>query len=133
MPATKIIEHVRKEHCVPKLAADTREAVIMELADTFVVPGALTEELLAPFIVVAFYYSSGWPNRALDDGDLLFATFLVYVSTFVSSYATKAQLTFTEWLGLPQMAIQFSVPCMLLWIYVVMVRSTHGAPITESD
>ena len=44
MPATKIIEHVRKEHCVPDLQADSREAVIMELADTFVASGAVTEE-----------------------------------------------------------------------------------------
>jgi mannitol/fructose-specific phosphotransferase system IIA component (Ntr-type) len=44
MPATKIIEHVRKEHCVPALQADTREAVIMELADAFVASGAVTDE-----------------------------------------------------------------------------------------
>ena len=44
MPATKIIEHVRKKHCVPALQADSREAVIMELADTFVASGAVTED-----------------------------------------------------------------------------------------
>ncbi len=44
MPATKIIEHVLNEHCIPALESDTREAVIMELADAFVASGALTEE-----------------------------------------------------------------------------------------
>lgn len=44
MPATKIIEHVRKEHCIPALEGETREAVIMELADAFVSSGAVTDE-----------------------------------------------------------------------------------------
>jgi mannitol/fructose-specific phosphotransferase system IIA component (Ntr-type) len=44
MPAIKIIDHVRDEHCVPRLEGDTREAVIMELAESFVASGAINEE-----------------------------------------------------------------------------------------
>lgn len=44
MPATKIIEYVREEHCLPELESDSREAVIMELAETFVASGTVSEE-----------------------------------------------------------------------------------------
>jgi mannitol/fructose-specific phosphotransferase system IIA component (Ntr-type) len=43
MPATKIIDHVRPEHCIADLESDTRESVILELAETFVASGTLGE------------------------------------------------------------------------------------------
>lgn len=43
MPATRIIEHFQTKHCVPALEGETREAVIEELAQTFVDSGAIGE------------------------------------------------------------------------------------------
>jgi mannitol/fructose-specific phosphotransferase system IIA component (Ntr-type) len=42
--ATKILRHLREEHCLPVLAGETKEEVILELAGQFVASGALTEE-----------------------------------------------------------------------------------------
>lgn len=44
MPATKIIDHVRAEHCIPHLEGETREAVILELAESFVTSGVVSED-----------------------------------------------------------------------------------------
>ena len=44
MPVTKIIDHVREDHCLPALTGETREEVIEELAELLVGSGALTEE-----------------------------------------------------------------------------------------
>ncbi len=42
--ATKILRHLREEHCVPALAGETKEEVIVELASRFVASGALSED-----------------------------------------------------------------------------------------
>ena len=42
MTVTKIIDYVRQEHCVPELAAVSREEAIRELAERFVASGALS-------------------------------------------------------------------------------------------
>ena len=44
MPVTKIIDYLRKEHCIPTLEGSTREEVIEELANQFVSSGALGED-----------------------------------------------------------------------------------------
>ena len=44
MPATKIIDHVHADHCLPRLEGDSREDVIQELANAFVASGALSDE-----------------------------------------------------------------------------------------
>lgn len=44
MPAIKIIDHVREEHCVPALEGDNREAVILEVAERFVASGVIDED-----------------------------------------------------------------------------------------
>ena len=45
MPALKIIDLVREDHCVPRLEGETRETAIMELAEAFVASGAIDEEM----------------------------------------------------------------------------------------
>lgn len=43
MPVTKIIDYLRKEHCIAALAGGSKEDVIEELANQFVASGALEE------------------------------------------------------------------------------------------
>lgn len=44
MPVTKVIEHVREDHCLPALEGETREEVIEELAELFVSSGTLSTD-----------------------------------------------------------------------------------------
>ncbi|MHC5009843.1 MAG: PTS sugar transporter subunit IIA [Planctomycetota bacterium] len=54
MPATKIIDHVSAEHCIPALQGATREDVIRELARSFVdtkVVSAEAQELIVESVL----------------------------------------------------------------------------------
>ena len=44
MPSIEITQHCRFEHCLPKLASETKEEVITELIETFVKSGTITED-----------------------------------------------------------------------------------------
>jgi mannitol/fructose-specific phosphotransferase system IIA component (Ntr-type) len=43
MPATKVIRHIREDHCLPRLQGDTKEEVILEMAQKFVASKAIDE------------------------------------------------------------------------------------------
>ena len=44
MPAIEITQHCRFEHCLPKLASESKEEVITELVEAFVKSGVITED-----------------------------------------------------------------------------------------
>jgi len=79
--------------------------------------------LLLPFVIVWAYYADGRSSAILDGGPILAMTALVYVATFAGSYLSLFQLRIAEWVGLPGMAIQFSVPILILWIYAILKQA----------
>lgn len=76
--------------------------------------------LLLPLAIVWSRYPTGTRGRALDGGPLLAWTALLYLATFIGSFVTWAQLGLTVALGLPRMALQFSVPIIVGWVWLVI-------------
>jgi mannitol/fructose-specific phosphotransferase system IIA component (Ntr-type) len=50
MPGTKIIRHIREEHCVTRLEGASKEEVILELARRFVASGQIDESQQAAVV-----------------------------------------------------------------------------------
>ena len=73
------------------------------------------------FRSIAIVYAS-YPikpsEHLLDGGPLLVWTALVYGFVFVSTYSTSLMLQATTALGLPKLAVQFSVLIIVGWAVV---------------
>ena len=87
--------------------------------------------LLAPLAIVWSHYPHGAGGRHLDGGRLLAWTALLYGATFASTYLAAAQVWLAAVLGLPQVALQISVPVIAGWAWVV-TRSAQGSTISPT-
>jgi hypothetical protein len=104
----------------------------MTMAATFAVsllisPHLFTYDLmllLLPFAIVWVYYTDKLPQVILDGGPILVTTAFVYIATFAGSYLSLFQLTIAGWVGIPKIAIQLSVPILILWIYAILRQAT---------
>jgi hypothetical protein len=81
--------------------------------------------LLLPLIIVWRCCRDEAPGKLLDGGPLLALTALLYAATFVSSYLTKAQMELATALGLAKTGLQFSVPIIVVWSWLVF-RAARG-------
>jgi len=75
--------------------------------------------LLLPLAIVWSYYFHGTAGRPLDGGPLLVWTAVLYVAVFASSYLTLAQQQLSHAVGLPEVAVQLSVPVIFCWTWLV--------------
>lgn len=71
--------------------------------------------LLFPIAIVYAAYPIKPSEHLLDGGPLLVWTALVYGFVFVSTYSTSLMLQATTALGLPKLAVQFSVLIIVGW------------------
>ena len=74
--------------------------------------------LLFPIAIVYAAYPIRPGEHLLDGGPLLVWTTLVYGFVFVSTYSTSLMLQATTALGLPKLAVQFSVLIIVGWAVV---------------
>lgn len=74
--------------------------------------------LLLPIAIVYAAYPIKPSEQLLDGGPLLVWTALVYGFVFVSTYSTSLMLQATSALGLPKLAVQFSVLIIVGWAVV---------------
>jgi hypothetical protein len=74
--------------------------------------------LLLPIAIVYATYSINPSEHLLDGGPLLVWTALVYGFVFVSTYSTSLMLQASTALGLPKLAVQFSVLIIVGWAVV---------------
>lgn len=74
--------------------------------------------LLFPIAIVYAAYPIKPREHLLDGGPLLVWTTLVYGFVFVSTYSTSLMLQATTALGLPKLAVQFSVLIIVGWAVV---------------
>ena len=74
--------------------------------------------LLFPIAIVYAAYPIKPGGHLLDGGPLLVWTALVYGFVFVSTYSTSLMLQATTALGLPKLAVQFSVLIIVGWAVV---------------
>jgi hypothetical protein len=85
--------------------------------------------LLLPLGIVWSYYMGGTEGRSLDGGPLLFWSASLYIICFIGSYVSYAQLKLFPLIGLPRFAVQFSIPVILAWVWVVVRHSSEEEPL----
>jgi hypothetical protein len=73
---------------------------------------------LLPIAILCATYPTSPGEYLLDGGRLLVWTALVYAFVFVSTYSTSVMLEASVALGLPKLAVQFSVPIIAGWAVV---------------
>ena len=83
--------------------------------------------LLLPLAIVWSYHFHGTAGRPLDGGPLLAWTAVMYVAVFASSYLTLAQQKLSQAVGLPEIAVQLSVPIIAGWIWQVSRTAQRSA------
>jgi hypothetical protein len=88
--------------------------------------------LLLPFAIV-FQHYGGRGGVRLDQGPLLAWSAVLWLTVYLGSYLSLAQLTLTKSLGLPAMALQVSTVVAFLWArhLLQLARSptrTHRGP-----
>ncbi len=75
--------------------------------------------LLLPLFIVCSRLGRGTCWFRLDEGPVLAATVVLYFVAFAGSYVSGGQLDATQALGLPKIAVQFSVIVMVAWVWTV--------------
>jgi hypothetical protein len=81
--------------------------------------------LLLPFAIL-FHRAGEGREPWLERGPVFAWTVLLWVTSFLGSYLSMAQLELTEWLGLPPIALQVSTLVVLLWGQTLLSLACPG-------
>ena len=89
--------------------------------------------LLLPLFIVCSRLGKGASFYRLDNGPVLAMTVLMYFLSFAGSYCSKLQSDLTIAVGLPRIAVQFSVIVMVAWVWTVYRAARTARPGLMAD